>query len=168
MQNSLNFLILVGLLFFLASCSFLNYNFGVVEKNKIYRSAQPDNTFLKFLIEHYGLKTIISLRGDTPEEEIEFARKNNLQIFIIPMSAKKPPSEEKVQKFLELIKDEKNYPVLVHCRAGADRTGLMIAIKRVKLDGWSLEKAKGELGKYGNYYIFNKMPRDYLDKKYQK
>ena len=42
--------------------------------------------------------------------------------------------------------DEKeNYPVLVHCFAGAHRTGAYVAVYRMEYDGWSNEKAIAEL-----------------------
>ena len=46
---------------------------------------------------------------------------------------------------------ETNGPVLMHCKHGSDRTGLMAAMYRVVIQGWSKEEALNEmtLGGFG-------------------
>ena len=53
---------------------------------------------------------------------------------------------------LRAIKEaEANGPVLMHCKHGSDRTGLMAAMYRVVVQGWSKEDALNEmtLGGFG-------------------
>jgi protein tyrosine/serine phosphatase len=59
------------------------------------------------------------------------------------------PNEVNVVKFLEIMKDPANYPVLVHCLAGKHRTGAMCAVYRMEYDHWSNQKAIDELELFG-------------------
>ncbi len=54
-----------------------------------------------------------------------------------------------VEEFLRVMDDERSYPVLVHCKAGLHRTGVMAAIYRMEYDGWSKEDALRELRSHG-------------------
>lgn len=126
------------------------YNFGVVEEGKIYRSAQPDEEFLKYLIKEYKIKSILSLRGKEKLKE-KFIKENHLNIFIFNLSYKKKPSEKQVKKILVIIENPLNQPILVHCAAGADRTGLIIAVLRIEKYGWTLYEVKKEMRYYRHH-----------------
>ena len=59
------------------------------------------------------------------------------------------PRDEAVRRVLETITAEKNQPVLVHCKRGADRTGVVVACYRIGYEGWSAEEALEEAERYG-------------------
>ena len=40
-------------------------------------------------------------------------------------------------------------PVFVHCKHGADRTGVIVACYRMRQDGWSTARAMDEAKLYG-------------------
>jgi protein-tyrosine phosphatase len=48
--------------------------------------------------------------------------------------------------------DENSYPVLIHCKAGLHRTGVMAAIYRMEFNGWSRQDAMRELRAHGFGY----------------
>ena len=50
---------------------------------------------------------------------------------------------EVAEAFLETVADPSNQPVYIHC-GSANRVGAMWMIKRVKLDGWSVDDAMAE------------------------
>jgi protein-tyrosine phosphatase len=50
-----------------------------------------------------------------------------------------------VDQFLKVMDDETNYPVLLHCKAGLHRTGLMTAVYRMEYEGRSRGEALEEL-----------------------
>jgi protein tyrosine/serine phosphatase len=54
-----------------------------------------------------------------------------------------------IDRFLALIDDKSNHPVLIHCRAGLHRTGVMTAVYRMEYDGWSPRQAIEELKAQG-------------------
>ena len=47
------------------------------------------------------------------------------------------PTQETVDKFLEIMDEPSNYPVLVHCYHGVGRAQLFSAIYRMEYEGWS-------------------------------
>jgi hypothetical protein len=58
--------------------------------------------------------------------------------------------------FLKVAVDPGRAPVLVHCLHGADRTGVMVAVYRVAVQGWSKEEAVREMteGCYGFHAVY--------------
>jgi protein tyrosine phosphatase (PTP) superfamily phosphohydrolase (DUF442 family) len=55
------------------------------------------------------------------------------------------PKEEQVVKFLQIATDHQRTPILVHCQHGADRTGVMCAVYRIAVQGWTKEEALKEM-----------------------
>ena len=78
------------------------------------------------------------------EIESDFAARHRLRLFSFDLSASRPPSQAEVARFLEIVSDPANQPVLVHCRNGVDRTGYMLGLYRIEADGWSPERAARE------------------------
>ena len=54
------------------------------------------------------------------------------------------PAAEGVQRFLEIMDDSANYPVLIHCFAGIHRSGAFTAIYRMEYEHWSNQQAIDE------------------------
>ena len=127
-----------------ASCT----NFHEVEPGRYYRSAQPDEEELSGWIDAYGLKTVVKLNGGGPgDSDFDNSRDPALAAgatFIhLPLSATKYPTSENLVRLWEIF-ETAEYPVLVHCRAGADRTGLASAIY-VLQDTGNLSQARDQL-----------------------
>jgi protein tyrosine/serine phosphatase len=132
-------------------------NFRIVESGVLYRSGQVSLPALKRLVHDYGIRTVITLRdsylpGKAPPDlaEEEFCRKEDINHVRIPprrwwSHEGTPPVDEGVQRFLEVMSDPKNYPVLLHCFAGTHRTGAYCAIYRMEFEGWSNAEAIQEL-----------------------
>jgi tyrosine-protein phosphatase SIW14 len=129
---------------------------------KLYRGGQPKRGGLKKLAD-LGIKTVVNLRGesdDTRAEERE-ARSMGMEYFNIPMSNTGKPTDEQVRRVIEIIEEKEKAPVFVHCRRGSDRTGAVIAVYRIKQDGWTADRAIDEAYRYGMSFIqFRK--RDYI------
>lgn len=143
-----------------------SHNFGIVNDGEIYRSAQPSQQFLNRLIKKHRIKTIVTFISSIPDFEIKAAELHSIKIIHLKMSVLKGPSEKDVKEFLKVVNDKTNYPTLVHCSVGSDRTGLMVAIKRIEIDGWSVKEAKRELVYYRNAPLFIPMPSRFLEKYY--
>jgi protein tyrosine phosphatase (PTP) superfamily phosphohydrolase (DUF442 family) len=127
-----------------ASCS----NFHTVEPGRYYRSGQPGAEELQTWIETYGLKTVIRLNGGSPgnsdyDSSHDPVVAAGATFFHVPMSATRYPSPEDLLTLWEIF-DSAEYPLLVHCRAGADRTGLASAIYVLHSTG-DLRQARGQL-----------------------
>lgn len=115
------------ILFLLVLFSTTGCFFGVVDAENVYRSPQLDGKQLQQLIDEKGIKTIINLRGDNPDEkwfqeEKNVADKNGLTLVNISMSARSIPHRSRLLKLLDALRDAPK-PILIHCKAGVDRTG---------------------------------------------
>ncbi len=154
----------------------LQVNAGLPNLNRInstlYRSAQPTSDGFAFLSQHpmlspsdQPIKTVLSLRAfkdDAPKLPAD----STLQLAQIRFNTWHPEQED-VIKFLRITTTPTMQPVLVHCLHGSDRTGTMIAIYRIVVEGWSKEQAKAEMvnGDYGFHPVWQNLLRfiDQLD-----
>lgn len=136
-------------------------NFHRVDE-QLYRGGQPKTGGLKKLAE-LGIKTIINLRGESDETRAEGieAKSMGMAYFSIPMSAAGRPTDEQVKRVFAIIEEKKKGPVFIHCRRGSDRTGAIVAVYRIKQDGWTAERAIDEANEYGLSFIQFKK-RDYI------
>ena len=118
----------------------------------LYRSAQPTSEGMKNL-KAMGIKTILDLREFHSDKDL--IGNVGLGYERIPMSPWHPEEQDAVA-FLRIVTDPKNSPILVHCQHGADRTGLMCALYRVAVQGWTKKEAirEMELGGYGFHAIW--------------
>jgi protein tyrosine/serine phosphatase len=118
--------------------------------DRLYRGAQPTAAQLKTL-KAMGIKTVVNLReGEVIDQSV--CDELGLNYVAIPMSAF-DARQEHVVRFLKVMSDPANHPVFVHCRHGADRTGMMCAIYRVVFHGWEKDEAILEFTEGG--YRFN-------------
>ncbi|HLD47873.1 MAG TPA: tyrosine-protein phosphatase [Desulfobaccales bacterium] len=125
--------------------------------NELYRGDQPSPQGMQNLKE-LGLKTIINLRSfHSDRGEIG---DTGLAYEHITMKAWHPEEKEAV-RFLKIVTDPERTPVLVHCQHGSDRTGAMIAIYRIAVQGWSKTEAIREMtgGGFGFHYIWSNLPQ---------
>lgn len=121
-------------------------NFGKVNEH-YYRGSQPfAENFAK--LKRFGVKTVIDLRQDKESQAKNWARERELQYFNIPLTTKRPATEEQIKYFLKLVDDPVNWPVYVHCKGGRHRTGEMTAIYRITHNGWTANEAYEEMKKY--------------------
>ena len=123
--------------------------------NTLYRSAQPSAPGMKKL-KAMGIETVINLRSfHSDRDEIGDTA---LAHESIPMKAWHAEEEDAV-KFLQIATNPKGSPVLVHCQHGADRTGVMCAVYRVAVQGWSKEEALKEMmqGGFGFHGIWENL-----------
>ena len=115
----------------------------------VFRGAQPDAAGFRALKDR-GIRTIVNLRAkhdDRPEAEAL-----GMSVVTIPLSAKlaiDPPTEDEIRAFLVVVRDPARQPVFVHCAEGRDRTGVMCAVYRIEVDGWTPEKAYDEMRSFG-------------------
>jgi protein tyrosine phosphatase (PTP) superfamily phosphohydrolase (DUF442 family) len=130
---------------------------------KLYRSGQPRTGGLTRLRE-LGINTIINLRGtskSTRAEETE-ARALGFNYFNVALPNWGRPQDTRVERILALIAAPENGKVLVHCKDGVDRTGMIVAIYRMTHDGLTGNEALVEAERSGMRRIQFWM-RDYVE-----
>lgn len=127
----------------------------------LYRSAQPTALGMQNLT-NLGIKTVINLRTfHSDEGEMAGVPINRVHIWMKTWHAER----EDVLRFLQIVTVPTNTPVLVHCQHGADRTGLMCAMYRIVVQGWSKEDALQEMtkGDFGFHEMWSNLPK-WIDK----
>ncbi len=119
-------------------------NFHQVNEH-VYRGAQPAVWGYKTLAS-MGVKTIIDLRNEGISEVLEekLVKKNGMSFLSVPLDGHKAPSQESIAKLVGLLNDQAKWPVFIHCRRGADRTGTVIACYRIAHDKWDNQRALDE------------------------
>jgi protein tyrosine/serine phosphatase len=120
-------------------------NFHRVDEH-VYRGAQPSGEGFAAL-GRLGVRTVIDLRGETSERA--FVERAGMHYVRLPWSGYKAPADSQIAAVLALLNDSSQWPVFVHCRRGADRTGTAIACYRIAHDRWSNQQALDEAKRFG-------------------
>ncbi len=125
-------------------------NFHVVEAGQWYRCTQLDGPGMETLARRHGIRTLLALRGTNPDDnawyepELRAAENAGARLVVAKLATSRPPWRSELRTlFMEL--DRIEYPVLVHCKHGSDRTGLVSAIWLHDYKGVPLERARGQL-----------------------
>jgi len=114
----------------------------------LYRGGQPSRAGFESL-QQLGVKTVINLRGnDSNRHAIQPGQFNSLRI---PMDGFHPQVEQVIE-FLRIASDDEAQPIFLHCQHGADRTGVLIAMHRVVMQGWTREQAVAEMTRGGTRF----------------
>lgn len=119
---------------------------GVVNEN-ILRSGRPVGNDLAQLQKDTGVKTVINLESaaDYINQEAKVTKSLGLTYYSVPFISYLPPKDADVNKVLSLLRDSNQFPVLIHCQHGEDRTGMIIGLYRVEVEGWTPAKAYQEM-----------------------
>jgi len=117
--------------------------------DNVYRGRQPDREDIPKLAVA-GIKTVLDLRGlahkDWEKAAVEAAGMRYVRIGLSGFFA---PSTAQIDHVLAVLDDPKLGPVFVHCRRGADRSGVAIACYRIVHDHWTNEQAMKEAREQG-------------------
>ena len=125
----------------------------VVREGVLYRSAQLPTSGIARAVKDLGIRTVVSLRdSDRPADQVEerFCVEQGIRfVRIEPLSwdgvQGSAPIDAGLARFLEVMSEPKNHPVLVHCYRGVHRTGAYVAVYRMECEGWSRERALTEM-----------------------
>ena len=119
-----------------------------------WRSAQPAPHHIGWIAAR-GIKTVINLRGDqsfgTRWLEERACKKHGLQLIDIKLRSRVAPTRENLKAMRALL-TRVPYPILVHCKSGADRAGLMSVMVRFVHGGVPIREARKELSlRFGHF-----------------
>ncbi len=125
-------------------------NRHAVIPGQVYRSAQPSPEHIRAWANELELRSIISLKGGQTGRSASRAEQNRLgqdlrvDQHFVRMSAQRWPSPGELLLLIDTIAAARR-PLLLHCQAGIDRTGLASAVALL-LHGDTPETASGQFG----------------------
>jgi protein tyrosine phosphatase (PTP) superfamily phosphohydrolase (DUF442 family) len=131
-------------------------NFHTVSAGILYRSAQLSKSGFKAAVSAYGIKSVLNLRGANAgspwyDEEIAAAGESGLAHFDYTLSARRFVTSQQIAEILDIVRRAPK-PLLIHCKSGADRAGLVAALYRFAETGASAAEADRELSVvYGHF-----------------
>jgi hypothetical protein len=134
---------------------FFGSNFHAVLPGRIYRCAQPSPHALEKMIAEHGIRTVVNLRGccnPFPWYLAEARATQRLDVCQedVCLSAGRLPSTSEMRRLVDVL-ERGTYPLLFHCRRGADRTGLASAVAVLLLTDRTPKEASRQLGlRYGH------------------
>lgn len=139
--------------------------YRVVTPGKFYRSGQFTAGGLRAIVREQGIKTVINLQEENadpfmPEEwlakphvtESELCRELGVNYYALFGGEIVPPDQfakgkrpAVIDQYLSILDKKENYPVLLHCKAGLHRTGILTAIYRMEYENVSPGQAMEEV-----------------------
>jgi protein tyrosine/serine phosphatase len=105
----------------------IRFNFHRIS-DEAFRSSQPTMWQMRRMVKKYGIKTIINLKGANPNSaywafEREQCEKLGIKLVDVNIYSRRMPDAKRLRHAKEVF-DSVEYPVWMHCKAGADRAGL--------------------------------------------
>jgi tyrosine-protein phosphatase SIW14 len=138
-----------------------------VDPGRVYRAGELTADGIADAVERLKIRTILNLQDDYPDPDIcrsfwdwntvkesDLCRQLGVRYVLIKpdlISRHDVPLDRPaaVDEFLRLMDREDTYPVLIHCKAGLHRTGVMTAVYRMEYQGWTPQEAYAELKAHG-------------------
>jgi tyrosine-protein phosphatase SIW14 len=170
--------------------------FREVAPGVLYRSGQLTAAGFRDAVARAGIRTVINCQNELPGHDLfadphvalSFWNKRTVResalcrdlgvkyVHVEPdiQSNRTDPAArpEVIDRFLAVLDDPANRPVLLHCKAGLHRTGVLAAVYRMEYEGWDPLAAVTELkangfgdtaataaNDYIRQYIVNYRPR---------
>jgi hypothetical protein len=172
--------VVVGLVLpLLAECYnvVIGTNFHEVQRGAVYRCAQLTGPELAYYLQKYQIHTVINLRGCSEPSawylaECRMCSASDVSLEDRGFSAGRMPATDAVRDLVYLL-ENCEYPILVHCHRGIDRTGMTVAMALLLRTDCRLDEALYQLGpryghlplgRMGNIDRFFIMYKEYLER----
>jgi protein tyrosine/serine phosphatase len=128
-------------------------NFAVVSPGRLYRSNHPTPGRLASHARRHGIRTVINLRGacgnGSDALSREAATRLGMDFFDVPLRSRAAPPRDQLLRLVDIFRSMRE-PALVHCKSGADRSGLAAGIFLLA-EGGSARDALAQLSpRYGH------------------
>jgi protein tyrosine phosphatase (PTP) superfamily phosphohydrolase (DUF442 family) len=128
----------------------LGSNFRTVLPGQVYRCGQPSPARLERTIRRLGIRTVVNLRGcclELPwyQAQCQVVHRLGVSQEDLNVSAGRLPAAQAIRQLIEVL-DRAEYPILLHCHQGADRTGMAAVLVVLLRTGAGLAEARRHLG----------------------
>jgi protein tyrosine/serine phosphatase len=115
---------------------------------EMWRANQPSPEHIAGYARDIGVRTILNLRGASPKGyyllEREACEKHGITLVDFQVFSRDAPQRESVLRARDLFENI-TYPALMHCKAGADRAGLMSTLYMHFRKGQAISEALSQL-----------------------
>lgn len=150
--------LLTGLVASYAGVIVYTGNFHAVDAGRFYRSAQLSRGELAKEVRAHGIKSIVNLRGAHPgqswyDDEIAVSRAAGVVHYDYPLSANRTLAPVEISDIVRILRTAP-MPILVHCKSGADRSGLVAALYRSTVEHQPPSEAAEELSLWYGHFPF--------------
>lgn len=137
--------------------------------DRVWRAAQPLPHQIA-AAKRLGIRTVLNLRGQydiaTYAYEREACRRAGLKLVDFRVKSRNAPTRDELLGARDIFQSI-DYPVLMHCKSGADRVGLMSVLYRHLHDGVPMTEAIDQLSlRYGHIAQANTGIIDYFFERY--
>jgi hypothetical protein len=188
----------VGLAALVVAVPFVSYRAGYAHHKRLravapgvlYRSGQLTAEGFRDAVARFGIRTVVNAQNEFPDPDLiisfwdrrtvrETAVCRDLGVRYVHLAPDLCPNRtdpaarpKVIDEFLAVLDDPANHPVLLHCKAGLHRTGVLAAVYRMEYEGWGPARALAELKAHGfgnsaatagndyiQQYILNYVPR---------
>jgi len=135
------------------------YHLAAVQPGVLYRDGAKSEGQFAAALDEVKPRTVVSLVDAAEQSDVgkpQFAAESKLcesrgvKLERIEVKLGGWPDSQDVRRFLAVVGDEKNRPVLVHCAQGVRRTAFFVAAYQQSVMGYDKEKAKAEILTFGH------------------
>ena len=148
--------LVAGLIWFLY---FQTYHLLTVQDGVLYRTGNRGMREFKNTLRASRAKTVVCL-VDANElidpakpmfaAEKQYLERAGVNFVHLPVTLGGFPNTDDIRKFLSIVEDKNNQPVLVHCAQGVRRTGMFVAACEESVLGWDDAKVRANLQTFGH------------------
>jgi hypothetical protein len=140
------------------------HNQHVVLEDRVYRSAQLSPLQLRDFVEKHHISTVVNLRGRPISDWYPTESHTTQELAIgqedVTLSACRLPAPSELHRLIDVL-DHVQYPILIHCQQGADRTGLACVIVLLLYSDATYLQARSQCSpRFGHFPVFHTKEMD--------
>ena len=135
------------------------YHFSLVDPHILYRCGNRGMREFNHAVKQSGARTIVSFVSDQElndpakpqfKQEAEYCRTHGIAQVRLPVPLGGWPTSDQILKFLNIVAEPANRPVLMHCAQGVRRTGLFMAAYQLSVMDRTPALAKERIMSFGH------------------
>lgn len=144
-------------------------NFGVVDQGRLYRSGGLTPAATRRVHDRYGVRTIVDLGAWEPGSDDDRRAQRTAEALGVTrlrfdLAGDGTGDPNQYVEALRVMTDPARQPVLVHCGAGSERTGIAVILYRRFTAGTPIEQGYEEAQRFKHRPSRNPRFREVLDR----